>query len=151
MAGINKVILIGNLGADPEIRHLPSGSVVANFNIATSESYTNRNGEKVTQTEWHRIELWDTQAKLAEQYLKKGHSVYIEGKLKYENWQDQDGNNRTTTKIRALSMQFLGGRGGENQSQNYSPQSQNSNAQPVNNDINPGVQAGEDEIDDLPF
>src|SRR5690606_31427151 len=111
MAGINKVILIGNLGADPEIRHLPNGSVVANFNMATSESYTNRNGEKVTQTEWHRIELWDTQAKLAEQYLKKGHSVYIEGKLKYDNWQDQDGNNRTTTKIRALSMQFLGGRG----------------------------------------
>lgn len=149
MAGINKVILIGNLGADPEIRHLPSGSAVANFSLATSESYTNKNGEKVTQTEWHRIELWDTQAKLAEQYLKKGQTVYIEGKLRYETWQDQEGNNRTTTKIRGLSMQFLGGKSNDNQS--YSPQPQNAEPAHSKNDVNPGVQSNEDEIDDLPF
>jgi single-strand DNA-binding protein len=111
MSGVNKVILIGNLGSDPEVRHLSSGSVVANFNIATSESYTNRNGERVTQTEWHRIELWDGFAKVAEQYLKKGQMVYIEGKLRTENWQDSDGNNRTTTKIRGLNMTMLGSRG----------------------------------------
>lgn len=113
MAGVNKVILIGNLGSDPEIRHLSNGSVVANFNIATSESYTNKNGERVTQTEWHRIELWEGLAKVAEQYLKKGNSVYIEGKLRTENWQDSDGNNRTTTRIRGLNMTMLGGRNSE--------------------------------------
>jgi single-strand DNA-binding protein len=110
MAGVNKVILIGNLGSDPEIRHLSSGSVVANFNIATSETYTNKNGERVTQTEWHRIELWDGLARVAEQYLKKGQMVFIEGKIRTENWQDSDGNNRTTTRIRGLNMTMLGGR-----------------------------------------
>lgn len=149
MAGLNKVLLIGNLGADPEIRHLPSGGVVANFSLATSESYKNKNGERVTQTEWHRVELWEGLAKIAEQYLKKGNTVFIEGKIRYENWQDQEGNSRTTTRIRGLSMQMLGGRGEE--SQNYSPQPQNANAQASSNDINPGVQAGGDDIDDLPF
>jgi len=107
MAGINKVILIGNLGADPEVRHLESGSVVANFNIATSESYTNKSGERVTQTEWHRIELWDGLARVAEQYLKKGNTVYIEGKIRTDSWQDKDGNNRYTTKIRGINMTML--------------------------------------------
>ncbi len=111
MAGVNKVILIGNLGADPEVRHLEGGSVVANFNIATSETY-NKNGEKVTQTEWHRIELWDGLAKVAEQYLKKGQSVYIEGKLRTDSWQDKEGNNKYTTKIRGLNMTMLGGKNG---------------------------------------
>ena len=110
MAGVNKVILIGNLGSDPEVRHLSNGSVVANFNIATSETYTNRDGQRVTQTEWHRIELWDGLAKIAEQYLRKGQMVYIEGKLRTETWQDKDGNNRTTTRIRGLNMTMLGSR-----------------------------------------
>ncbi len=114
MAGVNKVILVGNLGADPEIRNLPSGSSVANFNIATSESYTNKNGEKVTQTEWHRIECWEGLAKVAEQYLKKGNSVYIEGKIRTEEWQDKEGNTRYTTKIRAQNMTMLGGRNDNN-------------------------------------
>ena len=115
MAGVNKAILIGNLGADPEIRNLPSGSSVANFNIATSESYTNKNGEKVTTTEWHRIECWEGLAKIAEQYLKKGNSVYIEGKIRTEEWQDKEGNTRYTTKIRANNMTMLGGGQGNNQ------------------------------------
>jgi single-strand DNA-binding protein len=114
MAGVNKVILVGNLGADPEIRNLPSGSSVANFNIATSESYTNKSGEKVTQTEWHRIECWEGLAKVAEQYLKKGNSVYIEGKIRTEEWQDKEGNTRYTTKIRAQNMTMLGGRNDSN-------------------------------------
>lgn len=155
MAGVNKVILVGNLGADPEVRHLSNGAVVANFSLATSESYTNRNGERVTQTEWHRIELWEGLAKIAEQYLKKGSTVFIEGKLKYETWQDQDGNNRFTTRIRGLSMQMLGGRPDDSQSdsggyqQSNQPQQQQ---QPVKNDVNPNLEASnDDEIDDLPF
>ncbi|GAA4416479.1 hypothetical protein GCM10023187_47930 [Nibrella viscosa] len=110
MAGVNKVILVGNLGSDPEVRYLDGGSVVARFNIATSESYTNRNGERVEQTEWHRIELWDNLAKVAEQYLRKGNQVYIEGKLKTETWQDKDGAQRSGVRVRATSMQLIGGR-----------------------------------------
>ena len=162
MAGVNKVILIGNLGSDPEVRHLSSGSVVANFNIATSESYTNKNGERVTQTEWHRIEIWDGLAKVAEQYLKKGQSVYIEGKLKTENWQDNDGNNRTTTRIRALNMTMLGGKSSEQSgnSENQQPQQQPSApAAAVSSPAaaaapavsSPASAQSDDEIDDLPF
>ena len=110
MAGVNKVILIGNLGSDPEVRHLDGGSVVARFNIATSESYTNRNGERVDQTEWHRIELWDNLAKVAEQYLRKGNQVYVEGKLKTETWKDKEGLEKSGVRIRATSMTLIGGR-----------------------------------------
>jgi single-strand DNA-binding protein len=155
MAGVNKVILVGNLGADPEIRNLPSGSSVANFNIATSESYTNKSGEKVTQTEWHRIECWEGLAKVAEQYLKKGNSVYIEGKIRTEEWQDKEGNTRYTTKIRAQNMTMLGGRNdsngggaGENENNNqYGNTQQSTGGQPSSstsfND--------EGADDDLPF
>jgi single-strand DNA-binding protein len=150
MAGVNKVILIGNLGSDPEVRHLSSGSVVANFNIATSESYTNKNGERVTQTEWHRIELWDGLAKIAEQYLKKGQTVYVEGKLKTENWQDSDGNNRTTTRIRGLNLTMLGGKNSENSGSNMESQQENEptpQAKPTTSAPAPS----DDEVDDLPF
>jgi single-strand DNA-binding protein len=112
MAGVNKVILIGNLGADPEMKYLEGGAVIARFNIATSESYT-KNGEKITNTEWHRIELWDNLAKIAEQYLKKGDTAYIEGKIRTEEWQDKDGNNRTTLRIRGTNITLLGGRRNE--------------------------------------
>jgi len=151
MAGVNKVILIGNLGSDPEVRHLSGGSVVANFNIATSESYTNKNGERVTQTEWHRIELWDGLARIAEQYLKKGQMVYIEGKLRTENWQDSDGNSRTTTRIRGLNMTMLGGRSDSNggAQQMASKESENSPSQ-TQPKVDP-TPPEEDETDDLPF
>lgn len=160
MAGVNKVILVGNLGADPEIRNLPSGSSVANFNIATSESYTNKNGEKVTQTEWHRIECWEGLAKVAEQYLKKGNSVYIEGKIRTEEWQDKDGNTRYTTKIRAQNMTMLGGRNDSNGggSGEYASNNQYGNAQHGNAPQNTGGQPSsstsfndEGMDDDLPF
>jgi single-strand DNA-binding protein len=119
---VNKVILIGNLGADPEVKDLDGGKKVANFNIATTERYTDRNGEKQEQTEWHRLELWDGLAGLAQQYLKKGDKIYVEGKLKTDNWQDADGNNRYTTKVRVLNMQFLTPRGGEPSSASSKPE-----------------------------
>lgn len=160
MNGVNKVILIGNLGSDPEVRHLSNGSVVANFNIATSESYTNKNGERVTQTEWHRIELWEGLAKVAEQYLKKGQTVYIEGRIRTENWQDSDGNNRTTTRIRGLNMTMLGGRSSDQSEGARGPKQEQTNPGPVTTPevntpaapptTNTSAQA-ESETDDLPF
>lgn len=152
MAGVNKVILIGNLGSDPEVRHLSNGSVVANFNIATSESYTNKNGERVTQTEWHRIELWEGLAKVSEQYLKKGQTVYIEGKLKTENWQDSDGNNRTTTRIRGLNMTMLGGRSNSDQSGGQeAPPAQQATSAPAAAPAQNTPTPSDEEVDDLPF
>ena len=152
MAGVNKVILIGNLGSDPEIRHLSSGSVVANYNIATSESYNKKNGERVTQKEFHRIELWDGLAKIAEQYLKKGQTVYIEGKLRTENWQDSDGNNRTTTRIRGLNMTMLGGRPEQNVSDEPVSTTQTGTPPQASQVSQPqSVSSGNDESDDLPF
>lgn len=107
-ASVNKVIIVGNLGKDPEARYLESGVCVVNFPVATSESYKDRNtGEKVTQTEWHNVVLWRGLAEVAEKYLQKGHQVYIEGKLKTRNWQDRDGNTRYTTEIVADNMVMM--------------------------------------------
>ncbi len=108
MASLNKISIIGNLGADPEIRTLPTGSKVAQIRVATTESYKNKNGEKVEETEWHRIDLWEGLAGVTEQFLKKGDSVYIEGKLKSEKWTDSSGVERFSYKIRANVMQMLG-------------------------------------------
>ena len=106
---VNKVILVGNLGKDPEIRHLENGATVANFSIATSENYKDRKtGEKVSQTEWHNIVAWRGLAEIAEKYLKKGQKVYIEGKLKTRSWQDQDGNNRYSTEVITDNLTMLG-------------------------------------------
>jgi single-strand DNA-binding protein len=110
MAGVNKVIILGNLGADPEVRALPSGMKVANINIATSESYTGKDGQRVEQTEWHRVELWDNLANIAEQYLKKGNQVYIEGKIRSEEWQDKSGATVRGYRIRATSLNLIGSR-----------------------------------------
>ncbi|CAM4165606.1 single-stranded DNA-binding protein [Cytophagaceae bacterium 50C-KIRBA] len=110
MAGVNKVILLGNLGGDPEVRALPSGIKVANINIATSESYPGKDGQRVEQTEWHRVELWDNLANIAEQYLRKGNQVYIEGKIRSEEWQDKNGATVRGYRIRATSINLIGGR-----------------------------------------
>lgn len=109
MAGsVNKVILIGNLGKDPEVRHLENGAVVANFPIATSEVYTDRaTGEKKENTDWHDIVVWRGLAEVAEKYLKKGYKVYVEGKLKKRSWQDKEGNTRYTTEVVADEMTIL--------------------------------------------
>ena len=108
MAGVNKVILIGNLGKDPEVRYLDSGVAVANFSLATTESYKNKEGERVSQTEWHNIVLWRGLAEITEKYLKKGNSVYIEGKIRSRKWEDKEGNTRYTTEILADNMTMLG-------------------------------------------
>jgi single-strand DNA-binding protein len=108
MAGVNKVILIGNLGKDPEVRYLDSGVAVANFSLATTESYKNKEGERVSQTEWHNIVLWRGLAEVAEKWLKKGSSVYIEGKIRSRKWEDKEGNTRYTTEILANNMTMLG-------------------------------------------
>jgi single-strand DNA-binding protein len=109
MAGsVNKVILIGNLGKDPEVRHLENGAVVANFSIATSETYTDRNtGRKVENTDWHNIVVWRGLAEVVEKYVKKGHKVYVEGKLRTRSWQDKEGNTRYTTEVVADEMTML--------------------------------------------
>ena len=108
MAGVNKVILIGNLGKDPEVRYLDSGVAVANFSLATTESYKNKEGERVSQTEWHNIVLWRGLAEVAEKWLKKGSSVYIEGKIRSRKWEDKERNTRYTTEILADNMTMLG-------------------------------------------
>lgn len=117
---VNKVILIGRLGADPEIRYTPSGAEVANFRIATSEMWTNKNGEKEERTEWHRIVAWRGLAKICGEYLSKGRLVYIEGKIRTRAWEDKDGNKRTTTEIEATEMKMLGG-GGEAEKRTKEP------------------------------
>jgi single-strand DNA-binding protein len=107
MSGVNKVILIGNLGKDPEVRYLDNGIAVANISLATTENYKNKEGEKVSQTEWHDIVLWRGLAEVAEKYLKKGASVYIEGKIRTSKWVDKDDNNRYKTEIMADKMNML--------------------------------------------
>lgn len=159
MAGsVNKVILIGNLGSDPEVRYLESGSAVAKFNIATTESYTNKSGERVDNTEWHRIELWEGLAKVAEKYLKKGNQVYIEGRIRTDSWTDKEGQQRTGVTIRANSMTLLGGpgapgSGGGESGGGYAQQSSQPRAQqsPRSSDPIPPSLAANNDDDDLPF
>ncbi len=154
MAGVNKVILVGNLGKDPEVRHLESGSVVANVTLATTESYKDRNGNRVDNTEWHDLEMWEGQAKVAEQYLKKGSQIFVEGKIKTDTWQDEQGNNRKKTKIRVVSFTMLGSPpSGDSQSSNYGgssqPQSNKREESVATSGGGPGMDEGAD--DDLPF
>ncbi len=111
--GVNKVILVGNLGADPETRYTPSGTAVANVRLATTKQWKDRNsGEQQERTEWHRVVMFNRLAEIAGEYLKKGSSIYVEGELRTNKWQDQQGNDRYTTEIVANDMQMLGGRGG---------------------------------------
>ena len=111
--GINKVIVVGNLGGDPETRYMPSGSAVTNMTVATNESWKDKQtGEKKERTEWHKVAMFGRLAEIAAEYLRKGSQVYIEGKLRTRKWQDKDGQDRYTTEIIADEMQMLGGRGG---------------------------------------
>jgi single-strand DNA-binding protein len=111
MASVNKVILVGNLGRDPELRYTKSGSAVANFSLATTDVFS-KEGQREERTEWHRIVAWGKTAELCTQYLAKGRSVYIEGQLRTREWEDKDGNKRQTTEVHAQTVQFLGPRGG---------------------------------------
>lgn len=110
---INKVILVGNVGKDPDIRYLEGGTAVCSFPLATSESYRNRDGEKITNTEWHNIVLWRGLAEIAEKYVKKGSQLYIEGRIRTRSWDDKEGNKRYITEIIGDSMQMLGRRSDE--------------------------------------
>jgi single-strand DNA-binding protein len=111
MASLNKVMLIGNLGKDPEVRYTTSGQAVASFSVATSEKFKNRNGEMEERTEWHNVVLWGRQAEIAKDYLAKGRTVFIEGRLQTRKWQDKDGRDRWTTEIIGDRMQFVGPKG----------------------------------------
>ncbi|MBN1950562.1 MAG: single-stranded DNA-binding protein [Bacteroidales bacterium] len=148
---VNKAILVGFVGNDPEIRYLDSGTPVANFRLATTENYTNKGGEKVSQTEWHNVVLWRGLAEIAEKYVKKGSQVYIEGRIKTRAWDDRDGNKRYTTEIVADVMNLLGKRGEFGGSEMSSPgnSSNNSAQQAPDNNSGPAVDA--DGADDLPF
>ncbi len=140
---VNKAILIGNVGKDPDVRHLDKDVTVANFPLATSESYTARNGEKVTNTEWHNIVVWRGLAKVVEQYVKKGDKLYIEGHIRTRSWDDKDGNKRYTTEIYADNMEMLGG------PRNESNNPASSANQPANSVNEPDFSPSEE--DDLPF
>src|SRR4030042_4867041 len=109
MASVNKVILVGHLGADPEVRYTPSGRAVANFSLATTERFTNKEGEKEERTEWDKIVGWARLGEICGEYLTKGSQVYIEGRIQTRSWEDRDGNKRYTTEIVAQAMQMLGG------------------------------------------
>ena len=112
MASVNKVILVGNLGRDPELRYTQSGQAVANFSVATTDRWNSKEGQREERTEWHRIVAWGKTAELCAQYLSKGRSVYIEGRIQSREWEDREGQKRNTTEIVAQTVQFLGGRGG---------------------------------------
>ena len=144
--------MVGNLGKDPEVRYLENGTAVANFTIATSESYKDKNtGERVTQTEWHNVVVWRGLAEVAEKYLKKGNQVYVEGKLKTRSWEDKDGNTRYTTEIVGDNMTMLGKREDSNTSAPQAPASQKQTESTSRTSAAPASQESDDEEDDLPF
>lgn len=121
MRGVNKVILIGNLGRDPEVRYTQGGSAVATLNIATSDSWTDKSGQKQERTDWHRVVVWQRLAEIAKEYLSKGQRVYIEGRIQTRSWDDREGNKRYTTEIVANQMLMLGGRGGGDEMSQEAP------------------------------
>ncbi|WP_026997857.1 single-stranded DNA-binding protein [Flectobacillus major] len=153
MAGVNKVILLGNLGSDPEVRVLPSGTKVANFSIATSETYTNKEGVRVEQTEWHRVEMWDNLANIAEQYLRKGNPVYVEGRIRTEEYVDKDNITRKTMKIRGTALTLVGGKNDNSNNESGSVAPQQAAPAPRPNPVTPPTPAFDagDSGDDLPF
>ena len=172
---INKVILVGNVGKDPEIRYLEGGTAVCSFPLATSETYRNRDGEKVTNTEWHNIVMWRGLAEIAEKYVKKGAQLYLEGRIRTRSWDDKEGNKRYTTEIIADNMQMLGRRSDEHapsdrqsdraaakpvssepaEPENQAPQPSSGNNNSVNETPGSADYSGSDikpeESDDLPF
>ncbi|WP_207535752.1 single-stranded DNA-binding protein [Desertivirga arenae] len=142
MSGVNKVILVGHLGKDPEIRHLEGNTSVATFTLATSESYTNKQGQRVEQTEWHNIVAWRGLADIAAKYLQKGKQVYVEGKIRSRSYDDKDGNKRYVTEIIAENMTLLGKKEGENSpASTAAGQQRQDELSSIHNSVN----------DDLPF
>jgi single-strand DNA-binding protein len=149
--GVNKVILVGNLGKDPEVRYMPNGNAVANITLATTESWKDKqSGEQQDKTEWHRIVMFRRLGEIAGEYLKKGSQVYIEGKLQTRKWQDNSGNDRYTTEIVANEMQMLGGRGGGG-STGFSSDSAPAQAAPAQSATATAAAAVDVFGDDVPF
>lgn len=139
MAGVNKVILIGNLGADPELRYTSGGAAVADLRVATTRKYSTKDGGSQEDTQWHRVVVWGKQAEHCKEYLSKGRQVYIEGRLQTRQWEDRDGKKRYTTEVVAEQVQFLGGKGGGGGASGEAPP-------PGDNDMPAGI--GDD---DIPF
>ena len=143
MAGVNKVIVVGRLGSDPDTRYMPSGSAVTNVSVATSESWKDKEtGEKQEKTEWHRVVFFNRLAEIASEYLKKGSQIYVEGRLQTRKWEDKEGNEKWTTEIVANQMQMLGERMSSGSSSNDRAPAQNTNKNDFVND---------DFDDDIPF
>ena len=165
MASVNKVILVGNLGKDPEVRYLPNGSAVANITLATSRKYKDKNGEMVEETEWHRVTFFDKLAEIVGQYLKKGRSVFVEGRIKTRKYTDKDGVEKYATDIIANEMQMLGGRegmgepgggGGDEEGGGYSARPAPASrpappARPAPAPAKPASSGFDDMDDDIPF
>lgn len=155
---VNKVILLGRLGQDPELKYTPSGAAVCNFSMATSESWTDKNsGQKNERTEWHRIVVWGKLAELCNQYLSKGRQAFVEGRLQTRSWEDQNGQKRYTTEINASTVQFIGGaskEGGSSYAGNSKPaadpMNQDTQGQNFNQDFNISTDANFT-ADDIPF
>jgi single-strand DNA-binding protein len=155
---VNKVILIGNVGKDPDTRHLEGGNTVSKFSLATSEVYKNKVGEKITNTEWHNIVLWKGLAEIAEKYVRKGSQLYIEGRIRTRSYTDQEGNTKYTTEIIADSMQMLGKRSeGQSTAEQSQPASGTQDTQKPGNATTGNAEPMEDltqgqtDVDDLPF
>ncbi len=139
-ASINKAILIGNLGSDPEVRYTPSGAAVANFNVATNESWKDKSGQDQARTEWHKVVVWGKLAEICGEYLAKGRTVYVEGRIQTREWNDKEGTKRYTTEIVANTVQFLGGPMGEKKNFSESkpasaPAMSEASAPPADDDI----------------
>ncbi len=148
--GVNKAIIVGNLGRDPEVRYSANGNAIANVTIATTESWKDRqSGERQEKTEWHRVVFFSRLAEIAGEYLKKGSQVYIEGRLQTRKWEDRDGNERYTTEIVANEMQMLGGRGGGDSQSDSPPDYSQAEAAPASRGGGGGQDGDFD--DDIPF
>ena len=159
MAGVNKVILVGNLGKDPEAKFMPNGNAVTNITIATSETWKDKqSGQQQERTEWHRVVFFNRLAEIAGEYLKKGSKVYLEGSLRTRKWQAQDGQDRYTTEIVANEMQMLDSRGGSSEYSNPDseinepPRQSKASSSAVSKEVTPSVDSGSNSFDDdIPF
>lgn len=155
MASVNKVILIGNLGKDPEVRYAPSGDAIANVTLATTENWKDKNGEKQEKTEWHRVAFFGKTAEVVGQYLKKGSQVYVEGRIQTRKWTDKEGQERYTTEIVADKMQMLGSRSGsasmDSDSGDSRPAAAARPAPASNEPAKSGGSSFDDMEDDIPF
>jgi single-strand DNA-binding protein len=131
---VNKVILLGNLGRDPDVRYLDNNRVVVTFPLATNEVYTDRKGNRIKQTEWHNIELWDSLAKIAEKYLKKGYTIYLEGKIRTDQWTDKEGVSRSQKKIRGINITIV-----NKEKNRFDGDSSNHDTKEIDTDMHDGI------------